>query len=352
MLRGARFWALYILFIAAFSIVSLELLLRWTGRAPGLPSQYSQNVSDPYLPWKPRPGSVVRGTTSEFEYRYEHNSVGFRDVEHSLKKPSGTFRILGLGDSFTYGIGVRFEQTYLSRLERTLNEKLAGHPPVEVIKAGIPRYWPEPERVLLERYGLAYSPDLVLVGFLPNDILDTYFGLDGIEVTEGFLVNRTLEPIGSSGGWLYLHSHLFRALVVPYLVRRIGADSSKRPTPEADMYGNNMAYEKEWQKIEFEFGRMLSLTSKADARLAIVSIPQQGPWPTHPTYPEGRLSRWCRIHDVLFIATLPALRAASEREAVYYPVDGHCTAAGYAVIAEQIHRALIEKGALPPAQAK
>src|SRR3990167_658719 len=43
----------------------------------------------------------------------EINSNGLRDYEHDHEKPEGSIRILGLGDSVTFGAGVRFENTYL-----------------------------------------------------------------------------------------------------------------------------------------------------------------------------------------------------------------------------------------------
>lgn len=48
------------------------------------------------------------------------NSDGFRDIVHHASKGGQTIRILGLGDSFTFGWGVSLEQTYLKRLEVTL----------------------------------------------------------------------------------------------------------------------------------------------------------------------------------------------------------------------------------------
>ena len=49
------------------------------------------------------------------------NSLGYRGDEIATPKPPGAFRILGLGDSVTWGVGVREEKTYLRVLENALN---------------------------------------------------------------------------------------------------------------------------------------------------------------------------------------------------------------------------------------
>jgi len=73
----------------------------------------------PTLPYLPRPLSVSSGrsSTDEYDFEYRHNSVGFRDGEHAQEKADGVFRILGLGDSFTYGVAAKLEETYLYLLE-------------------------------------------------------------------------------------------------------------------------------------------------------------------------------------------------------------------------------------------
>ena len=51
------------------------------------------------------------------------NSLGFRDTrEYALSKPPGTFRIIVLGDSVTFGHGALFETTYPYLLEQRLRE--------------------------------------------------------------------------------------------------------------------------------------------------------------------------------------------------------------------------------------
>ena len=51
------------------------------------------------------------------------NSQGLRGKEYAIAKPPGTYRILVLGDSMTFGWGVPVEETYPSRLEVALNAK-------------------------------------------------------------------------------------------------------------------------------------------------------------------------------------------------------------------------------------
>src|SRR3990172_6321964 len=179
-------------------------------------------VEDPILPHKPRPGSVLEGRslTGEFDFRYAHNSFGWRGSEVAPDKPPGTFRILGLGDSFTYGAGVDLAETYLARLE--------------VVNAGIPSFFPEAERLLLEHYGLPLSPDLVVVGFVANDVVDTYLGLEAIEVLpDGRIVTthgaRLLSELGPGLLVLYEHWHTFRIPVRRWLTARIADERPVRP---------------------------------------------------------------------------------------------------------------------------
>jgi hypothetical protein len=127
-LKHGLFFLAYLLVTVALIFGVLEITTRARHQAPRLDNQYGDHVSDPYLPYKPKPSITHRGhsPTDEFDYVYAHNSFGFRDVEHTYEKPPGTFRIVGLGDSFTYGAGALFEDTYLARLEETLNARGGG----------------------------------------------------------------------------------------------------------------------------------------------------------------------------------------------------------------------------------
>ena len=273
--RRRRFYAPVVLTASTvLSLLLLELVVRSVGLAPALPAAYDSFVSDPHLPFRIRANLVSRGTnqSGEFEFEYRYNSEGFRDVEHSLRKPEGTFRILGLGDSFTFGVGAPYKQTYLARLETLLNQRQASGT-VEVIKAGMPKYHPELERILLQHYGTRYEPDLVLVAFLPNDIWGTFVGPENARPTSqsGYLISSAGRKLGSTGVWLYMHSHAARILIRAYLDRSSRPDGA--PTSANEMTATDK--EESAARVAEEFMRMRDIANENDARFVLVSTPNR-----------------------------------------------------------------------------
>lgn len=98
------------------------------------------------------------------------NSLGLRDDEIPFEKPPGEVRILSLGDSFTFALGVRFEDLYVQKLERQL-EKLDASRRFQVINAGVAGYNTTQELSFLIADGFRYEPDLITLGFYWNDLI-------------------------------------------------------------------------------------------------------------------------------------------------------------------------------------
>ncbi|MCH8902452.1 MAG: hypothetical protein IIA45_00835 [Bacteroidetes bacterium] len=322
-----------------------EGIVRIFDLAPQLkskPSIFGGYISDPHLPFKPEPNSVRVEKTDEFEMDVIHNSLGFRDIEHTIEKPDSVYRILGLGDSYTYGVGVQVENTYLYKLEEMLQMKDSSSKEIEIIKAGIARYFPEPERLLLEHYGLQFNPDLVMVGFLPNDIVDTYFGLESVTLSnEGYLLTREGAALGDLGTWLFFNSHFGRIVLSKYVALRIRMKYTVR---DKDLFIKDGYHEKDWKKIEEEYSKMRKLTKTIGAKMAVIYIPGKGPYRDHHNYAVKRISDWCEANDALFINTLPAMKQYDGAEKLYFEKDVHYTEVGYELVAETIYNTLIING--------
>jgi GDSL-like Lipase/Acylhydrolase family len=176
-LIGQRFKKLVAAAIAAgiavmVSVIAIEIWVRsaWD-ESRGTPGLF---VSDP-----------VRGQRLSANYDgwfagvpARTNSLGFRDTrEYQLAKTPGSFRILVLGDSVTFGHGALNETSYPYLLEQRLRE---WRPEVkwEVWNLGIPGYNTAQELAYLHEVGERYAPDLVIVGFFLNDFTGLQPNLD------------------------------------------------------------------------------------------------------------------------------------------------------------------------------
>ncbi len=91
------------------------------------------------------------------------NSQGFRNAEFSAKPAPGTFRIVCLGDSITFGWGMDEKYSYPRVLERYLNSRPGAKTRVEVINAGVPGYDLEQITLYLTNKILSLKPHLVTV---------------------------------------------------------------------------------------------------------------------------------------------------------------------------------------------
>jgi len=98
------------------------------------------------------------------------NTQGYRDDERSPAKAPGTHRLVALGDSFTWGVKVEFDDTWPRRVERTLAR--ARGEPWEAVSLARPGMDTVEEAEQLATEGLAYGPDVVVVGYCLNDSED------------------------------------------------------------------------------------------------------------------------------------------------------------------------------------
>ena len=196
---------------------------------------------------------------------------------------------------------------------------------------------------------MTFEPDLVLVSFLPNDVSDTAVGMDYLEVSEGFLLTQEAERLGRPALWLFLHSHVARIVLLRLVALDPARSASATPRiPEAaELYRQDGLLEDAWRQVESQYRRMIEIAESAGSEIAFVHIPQGNFEMETASYPATRLSQWATRRDATFIDTLPGIRSAAAHETLYWPQDGHCNAAGYRVIADEVFESLIREGRVP-----
>jgi len=155
------------------------------------------------------PGSQAIYRKPCFSMNIKINSHGLRDREFPLYKEKDTYRILALGDSFTFGTGVDNQETYPKYLEGLLNSSSLNKNKYEVINAAVFGWGPYQEYIYLKEKGMKFKPDLIIVGFCTNDIEDVY----SFEVNQGMLPYRVPLPFKEA---LARHSYFYRILRILY----------------------------------------------------------------------------------------------------------------------------------------
>lgn len=154
---------------------------------------------DKELIYSLRPNFNAIFRTGEFVELSQINSAGLRDFEISSKKEK--FRILILGDSFTFGHGVVLENSYPKQLEQIIKEFEAKE--VEVINAGVKGYNLDQEFRFFTRRLFEINPDLLVVTLGPGDFSwacdhPLYDFVDG-----------ELVPLDATKTWIYRQVSLY-----------------------------------------------------------------------------------------------------------------------------------------------
>jgi hypothetical protein len=129
---------------------------------------------DPELGEIPVPGQQgERRWPGVFTFRYSNNSLGWRGRREYRQAKQTDYRVLFLGDSLVYGLGVNDDQTVTARVEADLTK--AGIS-VEVMNAGCPGKGTDYELKSFQTVGRGLHPDLTVLGFFPNDFQDNERG--------------------------------------------------------------------------------------------------------------------------------------------------------------------------------
>ncbi len=331
---------------------------------------------DPEIGWTLKPDLAWTTGSAPWENGLTTNAAGFRDSPHSGAKAPGAYRVVVLGDSFVFGSGVP--------QEATLTRRLAAHlgPGFEIVNLGVPGYGTDQELLTLRRWGRALSPDLVLLGFFWNDVMenasDRIYGLPKPRFTleNGRLVLH--QPAGFSApsafarldAFLASTSHLWsllenglssagRAAGESPEERPVSVDLSLRsPPPSRAMefaltFALLGAVRDETASLGVPFGvfsvppRFLAEPGVGARLLRIYDLPEDA-------FDEDgfrRVREACEARGIPFVDLLPGFRReAAAGGRLYQPTGIHWSDAGQDLAARLLAPAV--RGGVPPVSSR
>ncbi len=142
------------------------------------------------------------------------NAFGFNDADYEIPKPPGTYRIVFLGDSFSWAGGR--EDNYVAVARRLLTARFPDHK-LDVINAGYPMTHTGEQLALLKKFVLQYEPDMVVLGFFAgNDFVD------GDPYRKRIVLNETFIDIDRREETVFLgYPILARSRLLEFLRQRL-----------------------------------------------------------------------------------------------------------------------------------
>lgn len=151
-----------------FALLLGEMLLRWITPPEEFNHHRLYCEYDPLLGWRKIPNITGEHHTSEYRVLEQINAMGIRGPEYPLKKDSGEYRILVLGDSFAEGYTVSFKDLFSEVLKDSLRRKCPNSD-FEVINTGTGGYSTDQELLYFENEGVRFQPDFTILLFCTND---------------------------------------------------------------------------------------------------------------------------------------------------------------------------------------
>jgi hypothetical protein len=325
----------------------------------------------------------------EFKTKISANSDGIRDYEHDPRSPKP--KILGVGDSFAFGHGVKQKETYLSDLENKTK--------LEVIKAGIESFGLKQDFIMARRMVQKYHPKIVFFEFYTgNDFGDDTAVNHFHIVKNGYLIpwrNRNISSgeiekarsIDREENELWLKGSKFLRRLRIYrffryksiqlgLVKNpfLPQSSQKKKRcpwpvyPEFFQKGfptNSKGAEAQWMTTKETFLKIKAWAEKENIKLVVLIVPDKIQvddklWQFLVDHCENFknqkkydrfvankvLGNFFREAGIRYVDLLPILREDRHPDKIYYKKDPHFTAYGHKITAQILYNYLFKEGFL------
>lgn len=309
----------------------------------------------------------------------EINSLGMRDDEVAVSKPEGTFRVLVLGDSVAYGDGVARKMAFPDKLEGLLKTNLES---VEVINSSVMGYTAYNELQYYLTKGRAFKPDLVLVAFCLNDVVNPRLHWDYtqdriVDVppesipnldydrthAQPLLRRRQEEQARRSRHLLRQHSKLYQ--FVERLVRRrfprnlehfpdirarIPTHITGEDTLSLEVLLDETSSESRWLRSIYD--ELHAAVRLERSKLAIVFFPLAYQLDVaYPHVPQDQVMKYCNRRSIPCLDLLPTFRPHPKEQLFLLRRSGyddiwHLTERGHALAAEAVLHFLQERALL------
>jgi hypothetical protein len=231
--------------------------------------------------------------------------------------------IVALGDSHTFGYGVSDDEAFPALMQMSLQKRYPSKS-IQMVNLGIPGYNSAQQLATLKEFALRLKPDVILLGYLLNDIQRP-------RPSQATTTLGIKELIYS----LERHVHLLR-LILPHfarLARELGLGVQTRATREIDEYVNDGPA---WQENKRTLESLIEYARDLDSELAVLVLPYMVQLDErHPPLPAYEaVVNFFRSRSIPVINAFDYFRGQDAASLWINLTDGHPNAKGHLLAAQ------------------
>ncbi len=281
--------------------------------------------------WLHTPNTSINNKKKEFRFQREVNSMGLSEKEIE-KKSKSKIRILAIGDSFTEGVGVNYEDTWVKNMETRWKVK-----DVQTINAGIGGSDPVYQFALYRDKLVDYNPNIVILTLNATDISD----IAGRGGFDRFHADGTAGKNAPTWEWIYACNHFFRLIMHGAFNYNSGliknADSE-------EIRKKSVAIIKE-TILKFNH-----LTKSKKSKLLVVIQPSLQDFKDGyhtPFFGQNQIIQFLKDKKISYVdSSLAFKKKGNSIVEYYYPIDAHFNQKGYNLFGKTIYEKIERLGML------
>jgi lysophospholipase L1-like esterase len=249
---------------------------------------------------------------------YKINNHGFRGPDYEIQKSPNTKRIIVLGDSFTFGEGVKVEHIFSSQLQKNLGKQNTNS--VEVLNFGVSAWGTHDEINYCKHVCAKHEPDLIIVVFVLNDA--DYAG--GLDLWEDFRTKYEKQELKKS----YLASYVYSMIARQTYGKKYIDGLTKSTLRHKEKWDKTLAYLKEGKQVADRIG----------AKYAVVIFPFM--YELNEGYPfrsiHQMVSEYSSDNGIPVLDLFDSFDGMSYTELWVHPSDQHPNEIGHKISADSI----------------
>ena len=259
--------------------------------------------------------------------------VPLRESLRATPKQADEYRILFLGDSFTFGTGVDdVSKTFVQLVRQRLNatQPLSTPRRYQVFNGGIPASLVDKWVALFGEANRLFQPDLVVAVFFLRD------GVRGVTSQQQILKIREEMARLVDESWLFHYSYIYRFFRENREQKRLADEYLNRIR---EGYFGDAEQTNEWKRAQDGLLQIRHGAQKRGIPFAVVVFPVL--IELDDDYPLKNVcdlvESFCRDHEIPVLSLLPTFMGHRASALWVSPIDQHPNETGHALAAEAIY---------------